>query len=1419
MVEYDIGEPYAIQSPTDENISYQFQKAPDTANIPYSYVPGNLQVFGSTGFAVDAGYRVDDNQVGSQILWSSAKTADRTDHRGQRGNLATYDGKGRLVDGGASVDSITNTVLNNINSEYVNEMIDTAVNVATSRATAECFTRVQPAINAQVSSLIGNKLDIVPVYTTTNIPIFSTTGQLQDSNISIDQLVDNINTLQASVAGTDEAAQAAVEAQVDAMRIQLKAEQDLALAGVASSINDKIAQTNTTLNATIAAGDQSLRDSIALTNSSLNDQMALNDQLVRNDMNALINAKTTELQVADAELQQDISALNDDINQLSSSKMNIVYPAASGNIPVLDAMGQLTDSQLTIQQFQTCASQIQSVLASQQAVEDQLASTMMLVPGAAPGNTAIFDANGQAVDSGVSLAQLSASIQQLTTDVGESLFVPMQTSPNNLPIFDVNGQLVDSKVNVTSLMPKVIGGTANNLTMLDANGQLVDSTYRVDDTIVSPTNLWTSAVTSAELDEKVNRPQLFTTGNLAVFDNDGHVIDGGPVPALVLPFKPPVQATPVVTMDAYGMPIESNVTVQDLQVKRVPAFADNVALLDANGFLQDSGYGIDDTLAASPTVLWSSEKVQQLDNTKLDRPALFSTNNFPMFDAQGQLVDSQINADYLSQQVEGAMPKVMNITEPNRVAVFSTNGTVTDSGVDITKLQQLVVPISSNNLASLDASGKLVESGIMMDDTLVGPNVFWSSDRTSADLAMKIDVVDPFSQGNIPVFDANGQLVDGGLAPQAIIDTALDLCRTETTTRVTKVANATEGAIAVLTADGQISDSMVLVSNLQTKVSPSTDGNLVSLVNGQVVDSMYRVDDTLIDPQVVWTSQKTNSLLAQKLSTPISYGEGFIPVFDATGQLVDSRTTPASLMATMDQKITDKCVLSQPTATGLAVWDSVGQQTGSGIQVQQLMLRDPMAQSGQLAVYDTAGQTMGSQYRVDDSTVPDSSVLYTSLKTTTLIDSVAASKLTKPSGAVPGEIPMFDVSGELMSSGMSASTVISQLQAAAVPKQPLVIPTQPNAISVLGADGVLVDSGRTLNDFLLKPASSTLNHIATYDQFGQLQDNGLMVNDSNTVSTSTLWSSSHTASELDARMRALTTYSAGNVPIIGSDGHVVDSNVSLTKLTPPVPSAENNMCMLSADGRLLDSGVRRDQLLTTPITYTAGHLPTFDSTGNLLDSLYSIDDSQPPSSQIVYSSVKTTQLVNDIVNTSYQKLQKSAVAGNLAVWNPDGQTVDSMFKVDDAAAPAPLVLYSSSKIDSLLKNVGTISIAGTATIVGCVNESWITCSLTACTPLGASLLSSDGLAVKVPRAGCYKFSFFIFEKSKNSSSGYAIERRSSSTIPYQLTTNVLPVKSINEMSRLFTLTAGEEIVFRTWQRDNCANVDLMEWCMEELSQS
>ncbi len=95
----------------------------------------------------------------------------------------------------------------------------------------------------------------------------------------------------------------------------------------------------------------------------------------------------------------------------------------------------------------------------------------------------------------------------------------------------------------------------------------------------------------------------------------------------------------------------------------------------------------------------------------------------------------------------------------------------------------------------------------------------------------------------------------------------------------------------------------------------------------------------------------------------------------------------------------------------------------------------------------------------------------------------------------------------------------------------------------------------------------------------------------------------------------------------------------------------------------------------------SGNISIFGSDVNLgqvIDSGYSINDSLPPSSQVIWSS---NQVQSQLLAVSQAK-QPNANAGNLAIFGNgvnNGQAIDSGYSINDLSAPSSNVLYSSSK--------------------------------------------------------------------------------------------------------------------------------------------
>lgn len=1253
MVEYDIGVPYS----SDIGFTYNLGKpAPDMANIPYSYIPGNLQVFGTDGFAVDKDIRLDDTRVGPNILWSSDKQQNLTNHPGEFGNFATFDGKGGLFDSQMSTSTLTRDVMQNMSSQFIDSITQSAVQVATSQATSMCYQQVLPMVTQSVTSQMGNKLDTVSVYTADNLPIFSPNGQLADSNVSVTQLTQDIASLsdafQNQTADTSQLVQTAIDAQMQQLLVQ---------------------QTN----------------QLTESNRAMQDKMALADQTLYTDLTQLYTPQVTALQQSDARQQQQL----DDVMLDLDGKIDLVTPSTSGNVPVLNADGSLVDSQFRLTDLRDCATRIDSVFQQHQLQTQQLqnlaADSMQLQTTAASGNVSVFDARGQVVDAGVSLQTVVADIEALKQDVDAGLYVPAAFTSNQIPVFDTSGQLQASGVDINSVMPKNIGAPVDTLAQFQADGTVKSSGLRLSDGTVGSDILWSSQQQVTALDTKINRPLLATAGHVALFTGDGQVVDGGPLP-VVPPYVPPANANTVVMFDATGKPTETSIGVDQLVTKILPSYRDNLATWSADGQLQDGRVGIDDASTASPSVLWTSLKSQQLIDSRMPLVPAAMAENISIFDDQGRVVDSGTNLYQLVEAVDASVPRMMNVTQLGQLPQITSDGGIEDSGVSVNDVQKRTRPRRVDNVASLDANGMVTEI-YSVDDSSISPTNLWTSDRTSRELDAKLQRPTFFTDGNVPMFDANGQLIDSSTSVTEMVDMAVNRCKADCGTYLKPLVPLRgEDTLAALNTDGTLRDTQLLTSQIVTVKKPAVAGSVALLdASGQLLDSGVTYNDTdAPSTTVAWSSQKTTQLVDGKLSKVSLFSPGNLPVFDATGQLMDSTTSVADLNRYVDTQLATQAV--HPVVPGqpnvLALWDATGQQIDSNIPISDVMLKIPGGGNNTLARLDTNGQVQNTGVIIDDTLNAQPTVMWSSSRHQTALTDGLVTKLNTVQPYTMGTVPMFGMDGQLSDSGVDAMALRAKLS---VEHQPLLVPAKSGNLTSLDSNGFLKDSGVTFDDGV--------------------------------TSATTIQSSMKTQSLLDAKMNLVPLSVKGNVSVFDENGQVMDGSVSLASLLPKpvVPTATGNLASLTADGQLQDSRIQPDSLLTKPVSSVQGHLAVFDGNNQIKDGMMMVDDGAAAGPQILWSSDKILQTtsqalvkpsgvvtsghlpvfdangqlsdssvpLSDLATTSqvaadYQ-LKQAAVSGNMATWNASGQTIDSNVRLDDASVPGANVLYSSLKIDSL----------------------------------------------------------------------------------------------------------------------------------------
>jgi hypothetical protein len=427
--------------------------------------------------------------------------------------------------------------------------------------------------------------------------------------------------------------------------------------------------------------------------------------------------------------------------------------------------------------------------------------------------------------------------------------------------------------------------------------------------------------------------------------------------------------------------------------------------------------------------------------------------------------------------------------------------------------------------------------------------------------------------------------------------------------------------------------------------SPGSNVSLVSTdSNGQLVQKYIIDDDLPKAPNVLWTSEKVNDEVAQ-LVVPTRVND--VASIDETGQYQDSGY------------IIDDSLPPGPTV----LWTS--SKVGSCATKANLAI--PSA-AGNLAKIDITGQYQDSSLKVDDSAAPSTSVLYTSSKS----DSLLATKADLTIPAAAGNLAKINISGQYQDSSLKVD------DSAAPSTSVLYTSSKSDSLLATKAD-------------LTVPAAA--GNLAGIDISGQYQDSALKVDDSAAPSTSVLYTSSKSDSLLATKADLTVPAAAGNLAGIDILGQYQDSSLHVDDSAAPSTS-------------VLYTSSKSDSLLATKADLTvpaaAGNLAGIDILGQYQDSTLSVNDALPPSIDVLYTSHKTDSLL-----AAKADLNVPASAGSLARIDITGQYEDSNVFVNDSSSPSSSVLYTSSRLTQV-RYYGIIQYTwtGTSTFVG-LDHKWI----------------------------------------------------------------------------------------------------------------
>lgn len=204
----------------------------------------------------------------------------------------------------------------------------------------------------------------------------------------------------------------------------------------------------------------------------------------------------------------------------------------------------------------------------------------------------------------------------------------------------------------------------------------------------------------------------------------------------------------------------------DKKIEFVDGIPGNLLHYDSEGRVADSGIKIDDYADADELVIWSSSKINQLVNeveqkcqTSLKIPNQFISKNIPIFDSNGNIIDSGFKIDDNDNSLTSLW------TSEKQNSHWKSLESVINSKIQTlqdTKMEKFVKPLVENCLVKSDADGNLIASSVVIDDKADPDNtVIWTSEKIDSTFAKFEDL--PIISKNLILCNERGNLQDSGI--------------------------------------------------------------------------------------------------------------------------------------------------------------------------------------------------------------------------------------------------------------------------------------------------------------------------------------------------------------------------------------------------------------------------------------------------------------------------------------------------------------------------------------------------------------------------------------------------------------------------------------------------------------------------------
>ncbi|MGL4596574.1 MAG: hypothetical protein ACRCYO_03540, partial [Bacteroidia bacterium] len=594
-------------------------------------------------------------------------------------------------------------------------------------------------------------------------------------------------------------------------------------------------------------------------------------------------------------------------NDLDSAKANKVNTATDGHMAVLTASGDLRDSGFFPTDFIDKNNSIPFTPvadfhpSTKKYVDDAGVNKADKVVGADVGNLAALNASGNLIDSGYSAADFLAS----TPNASQVAFTPTTnvTSTNVQSAVDEVAQ--DLVSGLAGRANKVSGATLGNFAGLNSSGNLTDSNFSPDDYLhktntevyepTTPFNPATKQYVDDKTSVKADKVVPSAVGNIAVLSASGNLTDSGVTytnflttssSASAFPFTPNGDIVATNVQNAIVEVRDDTDTKLGAKMSLVAApTTGNIATLNASGQAIDSGFSPSSFLTSTPPA---------------SGVAFTPNGDIAATNVQNAIVE-------VRNETDAKLTVKMDIVEApvnGNIAILNGAGQALDSGVRPSNF------MSSNANAStitFTPNGDIVATNIQNAVVEV-------RNDTDTKLGAKMALVSAATAGNLATLNASGQAVDSGLSPSSFltssppatgvaftpngdiaannVQNAIVEVRDETDTKLAAKMNldvtAVAGNIATLNASGQVVDSGFSPASFLTSSPPAT--GVAFAPNGDIVA-------TNVQNAIVEVRNDTDVKVSARMLLVENVVNGNLAVLDGTGQAFDSGLRPGDLMS------------------------------------------------------------------------------------------------------------------------------------------------------------------------------------------------------------------------------------------------------------------------------------------------------------------------------------------------------------------------------------------------------------------------------------------------------------------------------------------------------------------------------------------